>query len=465
MNTLMNIRTLISDAALLPKSEASLEMAVLGCIINDPASAYSRIASVSVEDFSDKRNIGVYQAILKAWNEKGSADFVSVSSYLAGGSQSLQHMTRCCQMVGAGTEFDRSLQRLKEITSERKSHQASVRFLKDLHEGKGDIGRFIAELQAAQSNSQSFEAYRCSSFFAESMPDVEPLLLCRGNGILYPGDIVSLQGQAKTCKTTLLMSMIATMTNGKQNLYFSVPQPLRVMLIDTEQSAYNLYRQGTRARLSGADMAKMEVFSMRSVPDSSRILEYVIQAAYVSRPNVIVIDNVKDLVSDFNDLAESSGAVRRLMKLAEELSCGIIAVIHENIDSEKARGHIGSTLKEKVSTVIRTERTNEDSRCFRVTFPTVRNAPVDEFCFRLDDDVIPESVDCQPVGNYDELAQIFKSIFNQTQCLRYTDLVREVATLKNTKERRAKDLIRQARNSQIIYLSQNNYYLSHAVQF
>lgn len=459
------------DAALLPKSDINLERVVLGCIVNDPTLAPSRISSVSVEDFSDENNAKIYHAILRAYREKGSADFASVGSYLIGNSTALQNLASCTGAVGIGSQFESSLQRLKEITAEKKSHRAAMDFLLALHEGRGNISDLISKLQQAQSHSISFEAYRCSSFFAESLPDVEPLLLCRNTGVLYPGDILSMQGQAKTCKTTLLMSLIATMTSGDSNLYFSVPKILKVLLIDSEQSAFNLHKQGLKARMLGADMSRIEVFAMRSVPDSSKILDYVIQAANAYRPNVIVIDNVKDLVSDFNNLAESSEAVRRLMKLAEDLSCGIIAVIHENIDTEKARGHIGSTLKEKVSAIIRTERTKEDSGCFRVTFPTVRNAPVDEFCFRLDSDVLPELVDTITPMNKsksDQMDSLFAAIFsfNPSSPLAASEIKKHIVSIEQTSERTAERRIKVAHSSGVIFkvTGDDRYYLSHRLR-
>lgn len=451
----------LPDVATVYNSDANLERVVLGCIINDPSLAYQRLASVGVEDFSDECNIKIYHAILKAWREKGATDFASVGSYLIGDKTALVQLTQCTSSIGAGSEFDGASQRLKEITAERKAHGLLIKGLNDIHQGKANIGNLIADLESAQAHSISFEAYRCNAFFAEGMPDVEPLLLCRGKGIVYPGDITTLQGQAKTCKTTLLMSILATLTSGEGNLLFSVPKPQKVLLIDTEQSEFNLHKQGCKARLMGADFSRLKVYALRSVPDTSKLLDYTIQAANAYKPDVIIIDNIKDLVSDFNNLSESQETVRRLMKLTVDLSCGILAVIHENIGSDKARGHIGSTLAEKASTIIQTERTQEDRECFKVKFPITRNAPVDEFCFRLDEDVLPELVDYQPVGNYDELKDTFTKVFEGiADGCSHKDLTDAVMRISGKKISAAKTRIRQAVQSQIIFKSMDKYFLS-----
>lgn len=456
----------LPDAATVYNSDERLEKVVLGCILNDPSSAYQRLTSISAKDFSDETNAKIYNAILKAWREIGTTDLASVGSYLLGDSGAIVRLSQCATSVGVGVEFGSASQRLKEITAERKAHGVLMKGLNDIHAGKTNIGGLIADLGAVLTHSTSFEAYRCSAFFEEDMQEIEPLLLCQGKGIVYPEDITIIQGQAKTCKTTLLMAILATLTSGEENLLFSVPKPQKVLLIDTEQSDFNLHKQGCKARLMGADFGKLRVYALRSVSDPSKLLDYTIQAANAYRPDVIVIDNIKDLVTNFNDLAESQGTVRRLMKLTVDLSCGIVAVIHENIDSEKARGHVGSTLIEKVSTVMKTERTQEDRGCFRVKFPTTRNAPVEEFCFRLDDDVLPELVDHQPVGNHDELKDTFIKAFEGIDdgC-RHKDLMDAVMTTKGIKNTQAKKLIKQARGAQIIFVSQDKYYLSNAGHF
>lgn len=451
----------LPDAATVYRSDIGIEKVVIGCLLNDPASASIRLHSLCSDDFAFSDSVTLYEAILKAWTEKGATDIATVGSYLLGHSALLRYLTECSTSVGVGVKFEQSVQRLKEISAERKAHTLLMAGLNAIHNGNADIGQLVADLQLTQSQTISHRAYKADAFFADAMQEEEALLMCRGKGIVYQGDITTLQGQAKTCKTTLLMTILATLSTGEPNLMFETLSPRKVLLIDTEQSAYNLNKQGQKARQLGADLKNVRAYAMRSVPTAKQILDYTIQAANEWRPDIIIVDNIKDMVADFNNLTESSETVRRLMKLAEDLKCGIIAVIHENIDSEKARGHIGSALVEKVSTVIRTERTQEDNRCFRVRFPTTRNAPVEEFCFRLDEDVLPELVDYQPIGNFDELNSIFIRAFENAQdgC-RHTELKEIIMEITGKKMSTAKTLIKQAQQAHIIFKSCDKYYLS-----
>lgn len=461
----------LPDAATVYNSDVNLERVVLGCILSDPTLAYQRLASIGVEDFSDDTNIKIYNALLKSWREKGTTDFASVGSYLIGDNGAITQLAQCASSVGVGSEFDVASQRLKEITAERKSHGLLIKGLNDIHQGKANLGNLIADLESAQAHSTSFDAYRCNAFFEEDMHEVEPLLLCRGKGIVYPGDITTMQGQVKTGKSTITTAIAATLTSGESNLLFSVTKPLKTLIVDTEQSDYNLNKQGRKARLMGADFGKLRVYALRSVSDTSKLLDYTIQAAYAYRPDVIIIDNIKDLVANFNDLAESQETVRRLMKLTVDLSCGIIAVIHENIGSDKARGHIGSTLAEKTSTIIQTERTQEDRDCFRVKFPTTRNAPVDEFCFRLDENICPVLVDAVTPMNKakaDKLDDLFIKVFasSPTSPLAAYEIIRQVVLIEHTSNRTAERRIKDAYNSGILFkvTGDERYYLANRLR-
>ena len=70
---------------------------------------------------------------------------------------------------------------------------------------------------------------------------------------------------------------------------------------------------------------------------------------------LVVIDGIADLVSDVNNLDESSMVIQKLMKWTEELDCHIITVIHSNYGSEKPTGHLGSYLEKKAETQIQLE--------------------------------------------------------------------------------------------------------------
>ena len=67
---------------------------------------------------------------------------------------------------------------------------------------------------------------------------------------------------------------------------------------------------------------------------------------------LIVIDGIKDLVRDMNDFGEASEIAEKLLRWSSQSNSHIITIIHTNIGTTKARGHIGSTLYEKCETLL-----------------------------------------------------------------------------------------------------------------
>lgn len=68
---------------------------------------------------------------------------------------------------------------------------------------------------------------------------------------------------------------------------------------------------------------------------------------------VVVLDVITDCLKSFNNEEASLKLYDFLGNLCEEHDCTVIAVIHENPGSHKARGHVGSEGVNKSSTVIR----------------------------------------------------------------------------------------------------------------
>ena len=103
--------------------------------------------------------------------------------------------------------------------------------------------------------------------------------------------------------------------------------------------------------------------------------------------DIIVIDGIADLQRDTNDLRESEALVGELMALSTVYNCHIICILHTNPGSDKARGHLGSSLQRKAETVLFVHRVGETS----VVEPQFcRNEPFERFAFAINEEGIPE---------------------------------------------------------------------------
>ena len=106
--------------------------------------------------------------------------------------------------------------------------------------------------------------------------------------------------------------------------------------------------------------------------------------------DLVVIDGIADLQRNTNDLEESDALVTELMALSTLANTHIICVLHTNPGSDKARGHLGSSLQRKAETVLFVHRVGETS----VVEPQFcRNEPFERFAFAISEEGIPEVCD------------------------------------------------------------------------
>lgn len=95
------------------------------------------------------------------------------------------------------------------------------------------------------------------------------------------------------------------------------------------------------------------------------------------------------MVTDFNDLRESSDVIQSLMRLSADINCAVLCALHLNKakDNDNPRGHIGSFLVQKASDIFRVSKTTDG--IFNVTETDCRHRPIDDFAFGLDGHGVP----------------------------------------------------------------------------
>ena len=123
-----------------------------------------------------------------------------------------------------------------------------------------------------------------------------------------------------------------------------------------------------------------------------QVVRYAIE---YHKPKLVVIDGVSDLLTNTNNLEESEALVSELLTLSTIYSCHIMCVLHTNPNSDKARGHLGSTLMRKAETVIFVHRVGEMSL---VEPQYCRNMPFERFAFRVEEVLDAEERGEQCVG-------------------------------------------------------------------
>lgn len=220
---------------------------------------------------------------------------------------------------------------------------------------------------------------------SDHLPELKPVVAHKGVIIGSEGNISAVVGEAKSKKTFFCTAIVGSLTDLYNNRRFGIEHRLcKVLWVDTEQSREHIQKVLFRINLlSSLDIDKRNPLlltqTLREEKPSDRLalMEYAIQ---YFQPKLVVVDGISDLMTNTNALEESEALVARLLTLSTQHKCHIMNVLHTNPNSDKARGHLGSTLMRKAETVIFVHRTGEKS----VVEPQYcRNEPFERFAFQV----------------------------------------------------------------------------------
>lgn len=206
------------------------------------------------------------------------------------------------------------------------------------------------------------------------LPPMENLFCMYDVPCFYRGELVAICGKAKSGKTlflsTLMASGLAQRVAGMDALRRATEdRALRVLWIDTEQSQQStqdilVHRILPMAQLSPPCEGLEEVFyafNLRGMGFEKR-RELVELAVSIVKPDLAIIDGIKDLVTDINDAVQATVLMEQLMAMAQRSNCCLACVLHQNKSAEdhNMRGSIGTELTNKAFEVYQCSSFAED---------------------------------------------------------------------------------------------------------
>ncbi|MBR6655511.1 MAG: AAA family ATPase [Alistipes sp.] len=226
-----------------------------------------------------------------------------------------------------------------------------------------------------------------------NIPDPIPIISRYGSVIASEGNISAIVGAAKSKKTFLCTALVGALLRPSGTVGFGIAPSHKttVLWVDTEQSASHVLKVIQRIhRMAGVDETapfdRLQTLTLREVEPKERFNILRDAIAYY-RPRLVVVDGISDLMYNSNCIEESDAVVGEFMALTTEYNCHIMSVLHTNPNSDKARGHIGSTLQRKVETMIYVRKVGERS----VVEPQYcRNEEFAPFAFHVTEEGLPE---------------------------------------------------------------------------
>ena len=293
----------------------------------------------------------------------------------------------------------------------------------------------------------------------------EPYYMLEYNGVPFSpiGGLQAMSGQKKNGKTfALTQLMAAVLGRGTERVKMYLPglvcpqrtidylghEP-KVLYCDTEMEELNSAKVLRRVHwLCGWDLKqpndRLRFLWLRAVksetesPHAMR-LRLILAAIESYKPDFVIIDGVRDIMADFNDNAESSDLILRLMQVATEKRLCIWLALHmnprpRNDDESKMRGHLGTELGNKVTdTLVSIKYKKDNEVSFKIQQLDARSKDMEDWNYVITDDAgslgIPKIIN--PQSTLSETVQQVKED-NERDVIRTIEALREIIAPPNS---------------------------------
>ncbi len=250
---------------------------------------------------------------------------------------------------------------------------------------------------------------------SQNIPDPQ-MLVSKGNlPVCTRGNFSFVIGLPGARKSFLCSGIAGAFLNENGCMGLDNPNGTgKLLWIDTEQAPGHVAKIGRRLhRIAGlptninSDNIIIHMLREYQPPVRHKIF-YTCMNLY--HPDFIVLDGVSDLIADPNSSEQSTSVINDLMAFTKEYDCHVLTVIHANVGSEKARGHLGSEALRKCETAIFAEAKGDITLC---KWAKTRDMRPMDFAFMVLEGLPVEAEYIPVVAKIDKLQQILSSVMPQ----------------------------------------------------
>ena len=229
----------------------------------------------------------------------------------------------------------------------------------------------------------------------KELPKMDFLFRLFGKPCFPRRELVAITGKAKSGKTFVTSMLMACCQVSDVLSFHREPEsPLRLLWYDTEQSdesTQDILRNRVMRMADGGGKL-FDIFNVRGVPWKER-RKLLCEAVTRCKPDLVIVDGIRDLVNDINDGVLAQEVMEELMHLATEHDCCIVCVLHQNKSGEdrNLRGWIGTELMNKAFEVYSCEKLMPQ-RIFSLEQTLTRKYDIERtMYFEVGDDGLPVS--------------------------------------------------------------------------
>ena len=196
-----------------------------------------------------------------------------------------------------------------------------------------------------------------TKFIDQYFEQPQPTITIGGKIVGVLNSFISICGLPKSRKTTFMNYFIASALSGFEYMTIKVNcDPFdKIMVFDTEQIMYDFSRQIKHLKyLLKCETLPInfEAYLFRQF-DPEIILNSIYLIMLEKKPKIIFIDNITELVLNFNDPVESKKLVQFLKKITAEFNCTIITLLHLGKGNLQSLGNLGSMTDRSSNSVLR----------------------------------------------------------------------------------------------------------------
>ena len=227
----------------------------------------------------------------------------------------------------------------------------------------------------------------------KELPKMDFLFRLFGKPCFPRRELVAITGKAKSGKTFVTSMLMACCQVSDVLSFHREPEsPLRLLWYDTEQSdesTQDILRNRVMRMADGGGKL-FDIFNVRGVPWKER-RKLLCEAVTRCKPDLVIVDGIRDLVNDINDGVLAQEVMEELMHLATEHDCCIVCVLHQNKSGEdrNLRGWIGTELMNKAFEVYSCEKLMPQ-RIFSLEQTLTRKYDIERtMYFEVGDDGLP----------------------------------------------------------------------------
>jgi hypothetical protein len=301
----------------------------------------------------------------------------------------------------------------------------------------GIIRKKKSETEVLHPKEQEFNSDNYLFDLSNDIPQEQIVVSIQGKNVGSIGNAVVITGKPKSRKSVIAHAMIGAALSDSACLGIecNVPDDGDVVLIDTEQSKYDLYKSLNRMKslCSFEDMpTKLKVFSFRQL-NADNIKVCISQILLKNnRIRMMIIDGGLDLINNMNDVEESKATIDFIKKILSDYQIVLVMILHQSKSTNFTIGHFGSFMDRFAQSNI--EVIKDENGNSKIKSQMMRSdADFKSYDFYFNHNVDNYTIDWhetgamlmkQPsdIGNHLYLAALSRIFNNNEYCL-YKDLV------------------------------------------